>query len=481
MNVSGRCIWETTLPSDNFMKQRLVQKQVQKLVMTQDLRQSIELLQYSSLELKDRIEQEMIENPFLELAETDASADRPAREESDQAGEAVHYDDASDYSGLPDREASDRKQQAIENTAAMAHGLAAHLLEQIHLTDLTEEEQSVAEVLVSALDARGLLTEDPEVLVRESGFDPRHARKVQRVIASLDPPGCAARTVQESLIFQAELHPEKETAADAIVLLRNFLAELEEMKLPLIVESSGLSEERVNRAIELIRSLEPIPARRFSSQTVEYIVPDVIVMEIDGSLRVFLNDSWIPDLRINEDYAKILEAEAFHTMKAEDKEYLRSRLHSASFLIRAIKQRQRTLLRTMKAIVDFQEEFFRCGPGHLRPLTLRTIAEELNLHESTVSRITSNKYVQTRWGVFELKYFFARGLKKLDGTEGESATGVQDRIRALIEAETEPLSDQEIANLLKKEGIRIARRTVAKYRGILGIPVAELRRKHKKE
>lgn len=463
------------------MKQRLVQKQVQKLVMTQDLRQSIELLQYSSLELKDRIEQEMIENPFLELAEADVNAERPAREEADYAGEASHYDDASDYSGMPDREASDRKQQAIENTAAMAPGLAAHLLEQIHLTDLSDEEQSVAEVLLSALDGQGLLTEDPAILLQESGFDSRHAEKVQRVIASLDPPGCAARSVQQSLIFQAELHPEKRVAADAILLLRDFLPELEDGDRQLIIDRSGLSAERVEKAIELIRSLEPVPARHFSQQTVEYVVPDVIVMEIDGMPKVFPNDSWIPDLRINEDYARILEAEAFRTMKTEDKDYLKNRMHSASFLIRGLKQRRRTLLRTMNAIVGFQEEFFRRGPGHLKPLNLRMVAEELSLHESTVSRITSNKYVQTRWGVFELKYFFARGLKKLDGVESESSTSIQDRIRILIESESEPLSDQAIANILKKEGIRIARRTVAKYRGILGIPVAESRRSHKKE
>ncbi len=463
------------------MKQRLVQKQVQKLVMTQDLRQSIELLQYSSLELKDRIEQEMIENPFLEMAEGDSGPELPAREETDYSQEASHYDDASDFSGVPDREASDRKQQAIENTATQAPGLSAHLLEQIQLTDLSDEERRVAEVLLSALDSNGLLGQDPETLIKESGFDPRLAEKVQRVVASLDPPGCAARSVQQSLIFQAEQHPDKEIAAHAILLLKDFLPELEEGNLEAVAERSGLSIETVEQAIELIRSLEPVPARHYSSMAIEYIIPDVIVMDIDGTPKVFPNDSWIPDLRINEDYARILEGEAVRTMKAEDRDYLKNRMHSASFLIRGLKQRRRTLLRTMNSIVGFQEEFFRRGPGHLKPLNLRMVAEELGLHESTVSRITSNKYVQTRWGVFELKYFFARGLKKLDGVESESSASIQERIRTIVENETDPLSDQAIADILKKEGIRIARRTVAKYRGILGIPVAETRRQHKKE
>lgn len=464
------------------MKQRLVQKQVQKLVMTQDLRQSIELLQYSSLELKDRIEQEMIENPMLELAEAETpgpvdspqNAERKDADVRDVAAEVSHYDDASDYGGPPDYEASDRKQQAIENTASAVPGLAAHLLEQIQLTDLDEASLRAAEVIVSALDSRGFLTDDAETLLRESGLDPGLAPKVLSTIAALDPPGCGARSIQEALILQARLLLPR--SKDALLLLDTHLDLLEGGDVERISATSGISVERVAAAIDLIRTLEPHPGHLYSSASVNYIIPDVIVMDVDGALRVFPNDSWIPDLRINEDYAKILESETFQAMKAEDREYLRTRYNSASWLIRGLRQRRQTLLRAMQSIVGFQQEFFAKGPGNLRPLNLRMVAEDLGLHESTVSRITSNKYVQTRWGVFELKYFFARGLKRLDGTESESSTSIQDRIRMLIAAETEPLSDQAIADILKKQGIRIARRTVAKYRGLLHLPAAELRR-----
>lgn len=464
------------------MKQRLVQKQVQKLVMTQDLRQSIELLQYSSLELKDRIEQEMIENPMLELAEaetTPPAESSPGTERNDAdvrdvAADVSHYDDVSDYGGPPDYEASDRKQQAIENTAAAVPGLAAHLLEQIQLSDLNDAELSAAEVIVSALDGRGFLTEDAETLLRESGFDAALAPKVLSTLAALDPPGCGARSIQEALLLQARLLLPR--SRDAVLLLESHLDLLETGDVERIASASGMSVERVKAAIEIIRTLEPYPGHLYSSASVNYIIPDVVVMEVDGALRVFPNDSWIPDLRINEDYAKILESETFQAMKAEDREYLRSRYNSASWLIRGLRQRRQTLLRAMQSIVGFQEDFFARGPGNLRPLNLRMVAEDLGLHESTVSRITSNKYVQTRWGVLELKYFFARGLKRLDGTESESSASIQDRIRLLIAQETEPLSDQAIADILKRQGIRIARRTVAKYRGLLHLPAAELRR-----
>jgi len=471
------------------MKQRLTQKQVQKLVMTQDLRQSIQMLQYSALELKDYIENEIIENPFLELTESGDLGGDSQPEDSDRADtasdeyaeSASHFDDTSDFSGIPDKEASDRKQLAIENTAAISTGLASHLLEQVQLTSLTEEEKDIAEVLISALDDQGLLGKDFESLVEASGFNPALADKVRKVIASFDPAGCAAVSIQESLIFQAQLLPKSKSVVDAIFLLKNHFEDLADLSLHQLSEKSHLTPDEIDSAFLVIRSLEPVPARQFSSKTIDYVIPDVIVKEVDDTLRVFANDSWIPDLRINDDYAKILADDAFRRMKAADRDYLKTKMSSASFLIKGISQRRETLLRTMTALVDFQYDFFMKGPGNLKPLNLSQVAEALNLHESTVSRITTNKYAETQWGVFELKYFFARGIKRLDGSEAESANSVQDRIGELIANETEPLSDQVIADLLKKEGIRIARRTVAKYRSQLGIAVADQRRLHKKE
>lgn len=465
------------------MKQRLVQKQTQKLMMTQELRQSIELLQYSALDLRDFIEQEIVENPFLEInesASTESENSTLKNQNTDHQQEASHFDDSSDYSGLPDYEASDRKQQAIENTAELRPNLAAYLLDQIHLTQLTEEEQEAAEVILSAINDKGFLTQDAATLLRESGFDENLAPKLQRAIASLDPTGCGGIDMQQSLIFQAELQPISQSRIDALLILKNYFDLFKTLDVEKTAKQVNLDLERAQAAISFIQTLEPMPGRNFNSGTVQYVVADVIVIEVDGSLKVLINDSWIPDLQINSEYAKIVEAEQLASMKAEDQLYLKTKFNSASFLIRGIRQRQRTLLRAMNAIVKFQEDFFYRGPRHLKPLNLKQVAEEIRLHESTVSRVTSNKYVQTKWGVYELKYFFARGIKSIDGVEVESSTNVQDRIRIVIEQESKPLSDQNIADILKKEGIRIARRTVAKYRALLGIPSADERRIHKK-
>ncbi|MBW7856711.1 MAG: RNA polymerase factor sigma-54 [Leptonema sp. (in: Bacteria)] len=470
------------------MKQRLVQKQTQKLMMTQELRQSIELLQYSALDLRDLIEQEIIENPFLEITESTSTEISASTQTTDYQQEASHFDDASDYSGIPDYEASDRKQQTIENTAELRPSLAAHLLEQIHLTRLTEKEQDAAEVILSALDDKGFLTQDASILLSESGFDANLAPKLQRTIAALDPIGCGANDMQQSLIFQAELKPISQQRIDALLLLKKYFDSFKKLDVEKMAKQASISIERTQAAIEYIQSLEPVPGRNFSSGNVEYVVPDVIVIETEdrdsnnnSKLMVLINDSWIPDLHVNDEYVKIIEADQFTLMKTEDQDYLKTKFHLASFLIRGIRQRQRTLLRTTKAIVKFQEDFFYRGPRHLKPLNLKQVAEDLRLHESTVSRVTSNKYVQTKWGVYELKYFFVRGIKSVDGLEVESSTNVQDRIRLLIEKEkSKPLSDQNISDILKKEGIKIARRTVAKYRSSLGIPSADARRTHKK-
>ena len=247
-----------------------------------------------------------------------------------------------------------------------------------------------------------------------------------------------------------------------------------------IERMTSFNREQIESSLQFVRTLEPYPATLYAPRIPEYIIPDVILIEIDGAIEIIINDDWLPALGINEEYKNMLRSQ---DRGSEDREYLQTKLTSAQWLMKSIRQRRQTLYRVMQSILEFQEDFFRHGHGHLKPLTLRMVAEKVELHESTVSRITTNKYAQTRWGVFELKYFFSSSLRSTGGSsDTHSARSIQDRIRQLVEEEDDdnPLSDQEIMERIKSGGVQIARRRVAKYRKILKILPADRRKKLKK-
>ncbi len=473
------------------LSQHLVQKQTQRLIITQDLRQSIELLPLSNLELRDRIQKELLENPLLEEtgeAETAPAtvADQPPESIEEAANAAATRDEyegdenwqsnardyASDRSSAAER--SERKNQFLQNAVRSTESLADHLLWQLRMSDLSAEQLAAGEILISAIDERGFLVETVENLLSGSGIPLAAASEALEQIHQLDPIGCGARNVHESLYIQARLLKPDDN--HALLLLEKHFEDLEKLDYKRIERVSGLSREDIESALVFIRTLEPYPGTLYASRPPEYVTPDVVVGEIDGKIEVIINDDWLPPLRINEEYKGMLRTSS---SSETDREYLQARLAQAQWLIKSVRQRRQTLYRVMLSITEFQEDFFRIGPSALKPLTLRMVAEKVELHESTVSRITTNKYVQTRWGVFELKYFFSSSLRSATGAGSHSARSIQDRIKQLVEKENaeEPLSDQQLAELIKSEGVAIARRTVAKYRKLLRIPPADRRKK----
>ncbi len=475
------------------LSQNLVQKQTQRLIITQDLRQSIELLPLSNLELSEKIEQELMENPLLEAAAEAAEPTTTAAGEEEGTTVAKPETEAElrrgeteadlewwrESSGSADgAERSDRRQQFIENTVTASESLGDHLLEQLRWTDAEEADMAAGEVIISAIDNHGFLTEELTDLF-EPGEGLDRGRRVLELIQTLDPVGCGARNIPESLLIQARaLRPEDERTQR---ILRDYFGDLEKLNYRRIEKELGLTTDEVEESLKFIKTLEPYPGTLYSARRPDYVIPDILVVEVGDKVEVIINDEWMPRLTINQDYSNLLTGDS--AVPQPDRDFLQQRLNSAVWLLKSIRQRRQTLYRVTRCIADLQAEFFRRGPGNLIPLTLREVAEKVELHESTVSRITTNKYVQTRWGVFELKYFFSSSLKSSSGGEEKhSARTIQERIRNLVggEAPNQPLSDQEIVQTLEGEGVQIARRTVAKYRQILNILPADRRKKLKK-
>jgi RNA polymerase sigma-54 factor len=462
-------------------------QQNQKLVMTQSLKQSIEMLQLSTADLAELISRELVENPILEEDavvfpdEGDGdffqritnrlSGDDSLSERIEERSSA--YSDASDSGYSRDSDGEDRTRALIENAEARAESLIEHLLSQARIMSKGDRELALLEEVITSLDERGLLGVPLETIAREMGAGIEEVRAAMRQVASLDPPGCGALDIRESLEMQALAKYPDETMLHAII--GRYFRELESLDYDRIARGLGVTLAEVVEKSRLLHSLNPFPGRAFSATGTRYIVPDLEVRIAGDELLITLNDDWVPRIRINGYYARMLRK------KSIDKNlrtYIRDRMQSARDLLKNISNRRDTILRVTGAIMLRQKEFLLKGQGFLRPLTHAEIAREVGLHESTVSRTTSNKFAQTPWGTFELKYFFASRLK--GGGAGEvSSDNVMNAVRDLIAREDAscPLSDEEILEKLRSGGIDCARRTVAKYRGIMGIPPSTLRRK----
>jgi RNA polymerase sigma-54 factor len=458
-----------------MLSQQLVHKQTQKLVMTADLRQSIELLPLSTLELADKIQAELIDNPLLEevfnpekpkspeLYSVTEVRDKEKRElsKSTEGNLQDMYNIEGPY--RHDNEARDKNQSMIE-ASPLREKLSDHLMSQLRLLDITEEELEIGEILISMIDDHGFITTPFEEISKEMNLSLKLLKKVIQNIHQLDPIGIGAANIQQTLIIQARiLKPEDE---NLYILLKDHFKDLEKLDYKKISKAMKISEEKVEQIAKSIKKLEPYPATLYISKKTDYIVPDVVVKETDGEFTIHINDEWIPKISINKEYKNVL----VKSCSPADKEFITTRVNSAQWLIRSINQRRQTLYRVMNSIIDFQIDFFKNGINDLKPLTLKDIADKLSMHESTVSRITTNKYVQTSWGILELKWFFSSGLKSAEGGK-ESSKKIHDMIRTLVKEESEdnPLSDQDIVDIMGKRGIEIARRTVAKYRKILKI------------
>jgi RNA polymerase sigma-54 factor len=452
-------------------------------IMTPQLQQAIKLLQLSRMELMDQIRQEEEENPVLdEVAEPAGEAEplEPSYESlSPQAPQKAR--DENGEADLPPlgwgREMygrgskggeDDDDRPTFENFLTKKATLSDHLLWQLRLNDFSEAECLAGTLVIGNLNEDGLLQVGLEEIAAKSGFSLEEAETVLQKIQAFDPPGVAARDLRECLLIQArQLYPQ-----DAVVqkIIEEHLPQLAKKAYQAIVKDLRISIEEVGRAARQIGELEPKPGRYYSDETTPYITPDVFVYKIGDEYVVVLNEDGLPKLRINPYYRDILR-ERPQAAAGGAKEYINDKIRSALWLIKSIHQRQRTVYRVTKSIVKFQREFLDKGVAFLKPMVLKDVAQDVEMHESTISRVTSNKYVHTPQGIFELKYFFNSSINTSRG-ENVASESVKEKIRQILAKEDsqKPYSDQALVEILKRQDILIARRTVTKYREILGVP-----------
>jgi len=468
-------------------KQGLELKIAQKLILTPQLQQSIKLLQLPVLELSQNITQELMENPFLEevgaeketeddsgLPEEDISVTRTDdteaplerifgfttdeyfEERSSDGRDLGYFDDSSD---------EDSTQLPFERKIKR-DSLYEHLLWQLRLSTVPDEVGHTAEVIINNLNEDGYLEATIEEVAETAGVDTRTVEEALKVIQDFDPPGVGARNLQECLLLQVR-HLKLEGTLVERILIEGF-KELEEKRYKQLATRFGVSLGDILRAVNIIEGLEPRPGRNYSDEETIHIVPDVYITESNGKFLISLNEEWIPRIRLSNYYKELLAKK--DKLKPEERRFLEEKLRSAMWLLKSLEQRNRTIYRVSESILKFQEDFFRYGIEHLKPLNLRDVAEDLGMHESTISRVTSNKYLQCPHGLFSFRFFFSNTISSEGG--GISSTLVKNYIKEIISKEdpAKPLNDSEIVELLRKRSVKVARRTVAKYREELRIP-----------
>lgn len=478
----------------------------QQLVITPQLQQAIKLLQLSRLELENLIQHELMENPILEETPEDAStkeeeevsvtepkallhdqhdkeqktAEVGAQSKDGEMKEPTNFDwenymgtyNAAESGGGETRDFSDEP-PPYENLAPTGTSLQDHLLWQLHMANCPADELGLAEELIGNLDDEGYIKADLNEIAQKMKVSLFQVETTLARIQELDPPGVGARNLKECLKIQIKPFDQRDkTLLEA--LIDSHLEDLERKNYPVILKDLKITQERLRELAHIISTLEPKPARPFSSERPQYIIPDVFVEKAGTEYIVFLNDDGLPKLQVSNFYRNALYQKE---MESNAKEYIQDKLRSALWLIRSIHQRQRTLYRVTSSIVKFQKEFLEHGVSALKPMVLRDIAEDINMHESTISRVTTNKFVQTPRGLFELKFFFNAKVPAGNG-DGLTSEAVKEEIRKLVSNEDpkKPLSDQIITDVLNKGNIQIARRTVAKYRELMGILPASRRR-----
>ena len=482
------------------LKQQL--KLTQQLLMTPQLQQAIKLLQLSRLELADTIRQEIEQNPLLEEispGDTDyetgmephaGTEDTPDTGESEKTGE-VNMDDVSsmqeinwedDYANYYDagfsfsRETPDRTRLSQLDFLTKETNLRSHLQWQLSSTELDSEVEAAGQFVIGNLNQNGFLDVTVEDIVREIGCSEDTARQAISVIQDMDPAGVGATDVQESLLLQLKrLDLEDSLAAE---IIKDHLHSLELKNYAAIAKALKSPTKEILTAIEVIKNLNPYPGEQYNERDVHYIIPDVFVHKVGDEYLIVLNDEGLPRLKVSSAYENIVESDS--SASEETKSYVKEKLRDALWLIKSMQQRQRTIYKVVESLLKFQKDFFEKGVEHLKPLVLRDVAEDIEMHESTVSRVTTNKYMHTPLGIFELKYFFSTAIPQQDG-EALAAESIRQKIKAMIKHEDpeKPLTDNAISKTLAGEGIKVARRTVAKYREQLGILPVKHRRKPK--
>lgn len=446
--------------------------QEQRLKLSPQMYQSIQLMALPLQDLKFRIEEEVEKNPALEIVldRSTVSLDSTTPQEPK---DYEPFENSSDpgYASRPlDQEGSDAKQKFIEGALSRPESLQDHLLWQLRLHPLPEELFSLGEMLIQNLDRNGFHRESPDSFLTPRQLELLPA--VLDIIQGLDPVGCGVSDYSESLLVQWTRDPGAPEGVDR--LIREFLPEVERGKMSEIARAMKQEIPRVEEMVRYLKTLNPFPGSAYTGTDAQYVIPDLMVRLEEGEYKLYLNDEEIPVLGVADFFKDLTSPEGRGGGEGEKeaRRFAQEHVRDARWFINSIQQRHRTLLKIARAILDFQREFFVRGPKYLVPLTLKDIAEEVSVHETTVSRISNAKYIQTEWGLYPLKYFFTNSISG-SGSGGSrfSKEGVKERVREILEANSsgKKLSDQKISDMLKKEGINIARRTVAKYRGELDI------------
>jgi RNA polymerase sigma-54 factor len=476
----------------------------QELKINPRLYQAMDLLYMPLLDLQQHLKQELLNNPFLDMVEPEEdeeeSEDEATETETQTEPEEKANNDEIDWEEIlldgfdaGGRREEHEEREYYEPVTVDTRDLSDHLLDQISLLELTPRQAFLADEFIGNINEDGYLAcslddllnavndtvvKAAEEIDRDTDDLPLYTRaEIEQMLAtiqSLDPPGVGARDLRECLMLQL-----KEAGLEQSVpyrLVRDCFEELINHRWSEISKRFGISPTDVQKAADEIKKLDPKPGLIYSDASDNYIIPDLIVDKIDGRYHVFLNDANLPRLKLSRAYQEI--ARDKKKFEGENKEFISSKLNSANWMIQAIEQRRQTMLKVMNYIVDRQRDFFEKGVQHLKPLTLREVAEVISMHESTVSRVTNEKFVQTPRGVLPLKFFFSSGLSTTAG-EDVSARGIKAQIEKLVADEDpkHPLTDQAIVNILKESGVQIARRTVAKYRDQLGVLSARMRKR----
>jgi RNA polymerase sigma-54 factor len=471
-------------------------KLTQSLIMTQKLQQAIKLLQLSRMELVGEITQALETNPVLEddqFEEKETAEEDSGMGDFSKDGESLPAEAQAEADGksameewdwdsfLKDRlmptpigEHEEREALPLESLNAQKTTLKSHLFWQLRMAGLDELDDSIGVMIIGNLDLDGYLRSTAEEIAHEMGVEPERVEQILEIVQGFDPAGVAARSLKECLQLQLKiLGIQNPLVLDIVdhhltnLANKNYQAIARDLKAPI---------EKVLDASELIASLEPKPGRTYDSEDADYISPDVHVEKVGDDYVIRLNDDGLPKLRVNSFYLEALRGP--DKLPDSVKSYIQKHLDNALWFIRSIHQRQKTLYKVTESIVRFQREFLDYGLAHLKPLTLRQVAEDVQMHESTISRVTTNKYVYTPQGVFDLKFFFNSAINMSLGDQIASES-VKEKIRQIVQGENpeNPLSDQEIADILRRQDVIIARRTVAKYRGMLGVLSSSKRKK----
>jgi len=478
--------------------QDLRQRQTQSLVLAPQLRQSLKILQVAALDLRSVIQEELQNNPTLEElpmegVSLDKEVDADHRENSNDTPdqrEELNFskefeilnkldDDWRDHmanagGAQPYTSEDAEKRQHFFDSLVSETSLQEHLMQQAELIDTSPTVIEAMRYLVGCLDDRGFLTQTPADIALQTQLPLSSVQEASKLLKTFDPPGIGAQKLEECLLLQLAAKGRSDSLASRI--LRDYFDLLTRRRIPEIARKLGAGMDDVQEAIEEIGSLDPAPGRRFADDSNRVVVPDVTVEKDDDEWKIHLNNDYIPRLRISSTYREMI---ARGTLSKQERDYLRERMRSGKFLINSIEQRQQTIERITREIIKVQVDFFEHGVSKLRPLTMTQIADEVGVHETTVSRAIANKFIRTPHGVFEFKFFFTPGYQAQSG-DSVSNTSVKDMINNLIAGEdrSQPLSDQEIVAKLQTRGIKIARRTVAKYREELGLLPSNLRREY---